>query len=69
MFSSTQHEYIRNAKPVTILQQIIAEAREIQENETYRRDRTNNVDFVGIFKYLCVFRAHNYILLVLMLHI
>ncbi|KFM67355.1 Serine/threonine-protein kinase 3, partial [Stegodyphus mimosarum] len=40
-----QHEYIRNAKPVTILQQMIAEAREIQENETYRRDRINNLEF------------------------
>ncbi|XP_015921812.1 serine/threonine-protein kinase 3 [Parasteatoda tepidariorum] len=40
-----QHEYIKNAKPVTILQQMIAEAKEIQESETYRRDRTNNLDF------------------------
>lgn len=39
-----QHEYIRNSKPVTILQQMIAEAREIQENENYRRDRINNLE-------------------------
>lgn len=33
---------------------MIAEAREIQESETYRRDRINNIDFVsfGYFAYL-----------------
>ncbi|GBM00425.1 Serine/threonine-protein kinase 3 [Araneus ventricosus] len=40
-----QHEFIKNAKPVTILQQMIAEAKEIQESETYHRDRLNNLDF------------------------
>ncbi|KAG8196413.1 hypothetical protein JTE90_009045 [Oedothorax gibbosus] len=38
-----QHEFIRNAKPVTILQQMIAET--IQESETCQRDRLNNLDF------------------------
>ncbi|CAL1267726.1 unnamed protein product [Larinioides sclopetarius] len=41
-----QHEFIKNAKPVTILQQMIAEAKEIQESEVYHRDRLNNLDFV-----------------------
>ncbi|GFS59220.1 hypothetical protein NPIL_124661 [Nephila pilipes] len=40
-----QHEFIKNAKPVTILQQMIAEAKEIQESEVYRRDRLHNLDF------------------------
>ncbi|XP_023230203.1 serine/threonine-protein kinase 3-like isoform X2 [Centruroides sculpturatus] len=39
-----QHEFIKNAKPVNILQQMIAEAKEIQENETYRRDRVNMLE-------------------------
>ncbi|EEC14349.1 serine/threonine protein kinase, putative, partial [Ixodes scapularis] len=34
-----QHVFISNAKPVTILQQMIVEAREIQEDEAYRKDR------------------------------
>ncbi|CAN8000136.1 unnamed protein product [Ixodes hexagonus] len=33
------HVFISNAKPVTILQQMIVEAREIQEDEAYRKDR------------------------------
>ncbi|GIZ00907.1 hypothetical protein CEXT_127421 [Caerostris extrusa] len=40
-----QHEFIKNAKPVTILQQMIAEAKEIQESESYRQDRLQNLDF------------------------
>lgn len=34
-----QHVFISNAKPVAILQQMIAEARDIQEDEAYRKDR------------------------------
>ncbi|CAL1267728.1 unnamed protein product [Larinioides sclopetarius] len=37
-----QHEFIKNAKPVTILQQMIAEAKEIQESEVYHRDRDDD---------------------------
>ncbi|XP_042896675.1 serine/threonine-protein kinase 3 [Parasteatoda tepidariorum] len=32
-----QHGYIKNAKPVTILQQIIAEAKEIQNSDSFQR--------------------------------
>ncbi|XP_013783769.1 serine/threonine-protein kinase 3-like [Limulus polyphemus] len=39
-----QHEFIKNAQPVNILQQMIAEAREIQENEAHRRDRANTME-------------------------
>lgn len=34
-----QHVFISSAKPVTILQQMIVEARDIQEDEAYRKDR------------------------------
>ncbi|KAH7971745.1 hypothetical protein HPB52_002402 [Rhipicephalus sanguineus] len=34
-----QHIFISNAKPVAILQQMIVEARDIQEDEAFRKDR------------------------------
>ncbi|GIX95583.1 hypothetical protein CEXT_792181 [Caerostris extrusa] len=40
-----QHEFIKSAKPVAILQQLIAEAKEIRESATYHRDRMQNMHF------------------------
>lgn len=37
-----QHIFISNARPVTMLQQMIAEARDIQENESFRKDHRNS---------------------------
>lgn len=42
-----QHEFIGNAKASNILNQMIAEAREIRENQTYRNIAFNNVN-VGV---------------------
>uniref|UniRef100_A0A2R5LG33 non-specific serine/threonine protein kinase n=2 Tax=Ornithodoros turicata TaxID=34597 RepID=A0A2R5LG33_9ACAR len=37
-----QHIFISNAKPVAMLQQMIVEARDIQENEAFRKDNRNS---------------------------
>lgn len=39
------HVFISNAKPVTILEQMILEARDIQEDEAYRKDRRGSQSF------------------------
>ncbi|KAG1665141.1 Serine/threonine-protein kinase hippo [Nymphon striatum] len=44
-----QHDYILNAKPVSVLSQMIAEAREIQENESSRRLSNRQNEGVSAF--------------------
>lgn len=39
-----QHDFIKNAKPASILSQMIADAREIRESESYRRIDRNYVE-------------------------
>ncbi|KAF8771670.1 serine/threonine-protein kinase 3-like isoform X2 [Argiope bruennichi] len=40
-----QHEFIKSAKPVAILQQMIAEAKEIRENVSCPNERLQNLNF------------------------
>lgn len=50
-----QHVFISNAKPVTILQQMIVEAREIQEDEAYRKDRRGSNAGEPVSAVCCLF--------------
>ena len=42
-----QHEFIENAKPVTILQKMILEAKEIQEEQTLNMNGNDSVSILG----------------------
>ena len=48
-----QHEFIENAKPVTILQKMILEAKEIQEEQTLNMNGNDSVSIPG-FNFGCV---------------
>ncbi|GFY61990.1 hypothetical protein TNIN_202061 [Trichonephila inaurata madagascariensis] len=41
-----QHDFIKNAKPVSILQELITEVKEVRENETCAKDRSHDTDNV-----------------------
>ena len=43
-----QHEFIENAKPVTILQKMILEAKEIQEEQTLNMNGNDSVSSLGL---------------------